>query len=476
MSRTRRRLPRIALAVASILVMVLTVTAAGANALMGHLAGNITAVDVTGVTGSGAATPDGGASAPITQMNETTGTYEPLNIVLIGSDTRSGSGNGGFGHAGQFGGPRSDTVILLHIAGDRKSAIGVSIPRDTMITLPRCTNDKGKSVGGYQARFNVAFELGGPACTMKAIQELTGVPVNHFMEVDFGGFKNIVDAVGGVEVCLATDVNDKKSGLHLTKGLHTVKGDEALAFVRVRHGISDGSDTSRIRRQQAFLSSLVRKVTSAGTLTNPAEMLNVLNAATSSLTADSQLADVNNLKDLALSMKDLKPSKLTFTTMPWISNADRATLRPNTKRAQPIWDAMKNDTAFPNKGNGDVILTVKPSTIRVNVLNGTTTPGLAKKVAAQLKAEGFRVQDVSTADTTDYTETTVQYDPNYDKSAATLVAATTASKSEAIPKQGAALTLIIGQDWVGVSPVQISKIATDYTTKINTGDEAFCAE
>ena len=470
MPRTPRRLPRILLAVASVLVMVLTVVAAGANALMGHLAGNITAVDVSDATGSTTA-----PTQPLAQVDETTGTYQPLNLVLIGSDSRSGAGNGGFGHAGQFGGPRSDTVILLHIAGDRKSAIGVSIPRDTMIQLPQCKKD-GKTVGGYTARFNVAFELGGPACTMKAIQEMTGVPVSNFMEVDFGGFKNIIDALGGVEVCLAADVNDKKSGLHLTKGTHVVKGDEALAFVRVRHGIADGSDTSRIRRQQAFLSSVLRKVTSAGTLTNPAEMLNVLNAATQSLTADSQLADVNNLKDLALSMKDLKPSKVTFTTMPWISNADRATLRPNTKRAQPIWDAMKNDTAFPNKGNGDTILTVKPSSIRVNVLNGTTTPGLAKKVAKDLKAQGFRVQDVSTADTTDYTTTTVQYDPAYDKSANTLVAATNATTSTPMPKQGAALTLIIGQDWTGVSPVQISKIATDYTAKVNTGDETFCAQ
>jgi hypothetical protein len=220
----------------------------------------------------------------------------------------------------------------------------------------------------------------------------------------------------------------------------------------------------------------MRKVLSSGTLLNPAELLSVLTAATQSLTADPQLADVNNLKDLAISLKDLKPNKVTFTTVPWLSNADHATLTVNTKRAQPIWDAMKNDTAFPNKGNSETVLTVDPSKIRVNVLNGTATKGLAKQVAKALKAEGFRIQDSSTADNTNYTQTTVQYDPTYDKSAATLVAATNAAKSEAVPNQGAALTLILGSDWVAVQPVQVSKLATDYTTKINTGDENFCAQ
>lgn len=471
---SRRRLGRVVLVVASSLVVVATVAAATTNVLIGHLAGNITAVDISeNVSGNTGAD----SSHSLTQTDTTTGTYESLNIALIGSDSRSGAGNSGahLGFASQFAGGRSDTVILLHIAGDRQSAIGVSIPRDTMITLPDCKKN-GKSVGGYQARFNVAYEIGGPGCTIKALEQISGLTINNFLEVDFGGFKNIVDAVGGVEVCLATDVNDKKSGLNLTAGNHVIKGNEALAFVRVRHGISDGSDTSRIRRQQAFISSLMRKVLSGGTLLNPASLLSVLNAATQSLTADPQLADVNNLKDLALSMKNLKPSKVTFTTVPWLSNTDRATLRINTKRAQPIWDSMKNDTAFPNQGNGETVLTVDPSKIRINVLNGTPIKGLAKRVAKALKAEGFRIQDSSTADATNYTETTVQYDPTFYKSAATLIAATNATKSEIIPNQGSALTLILGSDWVNVQPVTISKLATDYTTKINTGDENFCAQ
>jgi hypothetical protein len=287
--------------------------------------------------------------------------------------------------------------------------------------------------------------------------------------------------VGGVEICLAKPVNDPLSGLNLSAGKHLVKGDEALAFVRVRHGISDGSDTSRIRRQQAFISSLMRKMLSSGTLLNPAALLGVLNAATQSLTADPQLADINNLKDLALSLKDMKPANVTFTTLPWKPNGDGATVSVQTAKAQQIWDAMKNDTPWPPPGDGSSsgtpapLLKTKPDAIHVNVLNGTATPKLANKVAKQLRKQGYIVEQVSNADRTDYTQTTVQYDPRWDSSAKTLVASTGATTSESVKKQGQALTLIVGSDFTQVVPVQISDLATDYSANVNTGDENYCA-
>ena len=276
----------------------------------------------------------------------------------------------------------------MHISGDRKSAIGVSIPRDTTITLPTCKKD-GKKVGGYSGRFNQAIELGGPGCTIKAVEEMSGLDINNFMLVDFRGFKRIVDAIGGVEICLKEPVDDPLSGLKLDAGKHVVEGEEALAFVRARKTLGDGSDTSRIRRQQAFISSLMRKVLSSGTLLNPASLLGVLDAATESLTADPQMADINNLKDLALSLKDLKPGNVTFTTLPWTPNGDNATVSVNAEKAKPIWDAMKNDTAWPPKGGtgeDTVLLKTAPENIRVNVLNGTPTPGTGqdgREAAAQ---------------------------------------------------------------------------------------------
>mgnify|MGYP006281624715 CR=1 FL=1 len=464
------RISRILLGILSVAVILTTLAGAGVKAYLNQLTGNITTVDVSEQTGRVIE-----SDAPIVVVDEETGTYEPFNVLLMGSDTRAGKGNGGFGSASKIGGERSDTSILLHVSSDRKTALAVSIPRDTWITLPRCTSKSGKTVGGYKARFNSAYDLGGPACTLKAVNEMTGLDVTNFMVVDFGGFKRIVEALGGVEICLAADVNDSKSGLHLTKGKHVVTGAEALAFVRVRHGIGDGSDTSRIRRQQAFLSSLARQALSSGTLLNPAKLVSVLNAATSSLTADTQLANLDNLKSLLVSMKGVRPNDITFVTMPWYPSGDGATILMNKKKSAPIWDAIKNDTPWPPKGQaGAPILKTPPAEIYVNVLNGTATKGKAKKVGKELKKFGYRVMDTSNADAPS-SKTIVQYDPKWDVSARTLIAATGA-EGQAVPKQGQRMNLIIGDDFTAVEDVKISDIANDKTANINTADETFCAE
>jgi hypothetical protein len=190
------------------------------------------------------------------------------------------------------------------------------------------------------------------------------------------------------------------------------------------------------------------------------------------------MGNIDNLKDLALSLKDLKPANVTFTTVPWTPNGDNATVSVNTKKAQPIWDAMKNDTPWPPKGSSDedtVLLKTAPENIRVNVLNGTPTPGLAKTVAKQLRKQGFVVEEVGNAETTDYTATTVQYDPAYDESAKTLAYATGATVEDTKKKLDSTLNLIVGTDFTEVKDVEILDITQDYTAQVNTGDENFCA-
>jgi LCP family protein required for cell wall assembly len=470
-SGTGRHVGRVLVTILSVMVLLTTVVGAGVTVVKGQLESNITVVDVSENSGPVS------AAEPLNIVNEETGTYEPLTVVLMGSDTREGKGNGGFGSAEEIGGERSDTTIVMHISGDRKSAIGVSVPRDTIITMPNCKKDDGNRAGD-RVRFNEAIQIGGPGCTIKAIEEMSGLDINNFMLVDFRGFKRIVDAVGGVEICVSEPVDDPLSGLKLDKGKHVVQGEEALAFVRARKTLGDGSDTSRIRRQQAFISSLMRKVLSSGTLLNPLQLLDVLNAATESLTADPQMGNIDNLKDLALSLKDLKPGNVTFTTVPWTPNGDNATVSVNTEKAQPIWDAMKNDTPWPPKDSSDadtVLLKTAPENIRVNVLNGTPTPGLAKKVAKQLRKQGFVVEEVGNAETTDYTATTVQYDPAYDESAKTLAFAAGATVLDKKKKLESALNLIVGTDFVEVKDVEILDITQDYTAQVNTGDEDFCA-
>lgn len=465
--KPQRRWPTIITAAASALVLVITVAGFAYTTTLNNLQGNITSVDVAEQLGS-----DTSTAAPI--VNEE-GNYSAMNILLMGSDTRQGKQNRGYGHADELGGQRSDTTILLHVAADRKSAIAVSIPRDTWITLPQCKNG-GKTVGGYEGKFNAAIEIAGPACTLKAARELSGLDIKNFMVVDFGGFKNIVDAIGGVEICLTEAVNDPMSGLKLPAGESTVTGEDALAFVRARKTLGDGSDISRIRRQQAFLSSLIRKVSSNQLLLNPVGLLDVLNAATESLTADSQLADLNNLRDFALSMKELKPSDITFVTLPWLPRGDNENVLVNESKANAIFDAMKNDTSWPPKKDADQpLLKTAPENIKVKVLNGTTTPGLARKVSDALKAEGYTVVAVGNADSTDYTESVVEYDPNWDQSAKTLTYAVEGATSEQATGGKDTLTLIVGSNYSTIKPVSISKAAADQTAKLNTADETYCA-
>lgn len=447
----------------------MTLAGVGVNAMMGRLQGNITSVDVSEQLGGAPGEGD-------TQITvDEAGSYQPLTVLLMGSDSRSGKDNRGYGSAAEFGGARSDTTILLHVSADRKSAIAVSIPRDTLITLPKCKID-GKTVGGYEGKFNAAFDIAGPGCTIKAVEEMSGLNIDNFMMVDFGGFKRIVDAIGGVEICLKEDVNDDKSGLNLTKGKHTVKGEEALAFVRARKTLGDGSDTSRIRRQQAFISSLTRKVLSSGTLLNPATMLSLLDAATQSLTADPQLANIDNLRELALSMKDLRPSDIAFVTAPWKPAGDGANVLINAKKAAPLWEAIKLDATWPNKQDSDQpLLKTEPSQIYVDVLNGSSTKGKAKKVAKELRAAGYRVGDVGSTPGKEIVATTVvKYDPKWDVSAKTLIFAAGA-QGESVPKQGQRMTLVIGEDFTSIKEVTITGIAADQTADLNTADESYCA-
>jgi LCP family protein required for cell wall assembly len=468
--RSHRRWPRVLAATVSAAVLVVTLIGAGVNTVMGRLQGNITVVDVSEQLGG-----DPGASQAPIVIDEATGSYKPFTVLLMGSDSRTGSDNRGYGSASEFGGARSDTTIVLHVSADRQHAIAVSIPRDTLITLPKCKSN-GKTVGGYTGKFNAAFDIAGPGCTIKAVEEMSGLNIDNFMMVDFGGFKRIVDAVGGVEICLEADVDDPKSGLKLTKGKHVVEGEEALAFVRARKTLGDGSDTSRIRRQQAFISSLTRKVLSSGTLLNPATLISLLDAATASLTADPQLADINNLKELALSMKDLRPGDITFVTVPWKPAGDGANVIINNKKAAPLWAAIQADTSWPPKNTTDQpILKTAPSAIYVNVLNGTGTKGKAKQVAKELRAAGYRVMDVGNAPgAAVVANTTVQYDPAWDTSAKTLLYAANA-QGEAVDKQGQRMNLIIGSDYTSIRDVEISDIASDLTANLNTADESFCA-
>lgn len=246
------------------------------------------------------------------------------NILLIGSDTRAGDGNDAYGR--DHGTERSDTTILLHLAADRRSATAVSLPRDLMVDVPGCLRPDGSRSEPVFAMFNHAFQVGGSACTIRTVEKLTDIRVDHHMVVDFSGFKQMVDAVDGVRMCLREPMNDKAAKLRLPAGLVTLDGEQALGYVRARKSLGNGSDTDRMERQQRFLGALVDKVQSNDVLLNPGRLYPVLDAATSSLTTDPALASLRGLYQLVRGLRDIPTERVQFLTVPresYVYNANR---------------------------------------------------------------------------------------------------------------------------------------------------------
>ncbi|MGW1838180.1 LCP family protein [Streptomyces sp. NPDC002067] len=235
------------------------------------------------------------------------------NILLIGSDTRGG-GNGAYG--ADNGTRRADTTLLLHLAADRRSATAVSIPRDLMVSVPACTGADGRRTPAGVTPFNAAFQTGGAACVIRTVEKLTGIRVGHHIIVDFVGFKRMVDAVGGVAMCLPRPLHDPQARIDLPAGRQTLHGEEALGFVRARKSLGNGSDTQRMERQQQFLDALVKKVQSNGVLLNPARLYPLLDAATSSLTTDKALASLTGLYELVRSTRAIPAGHVRFMTVP----------------------------------------------------------------------------------------------------------------------------------------------------------------
>ncbi|WP_246075563.1 LCP family protein [Nonomuraea terrae] len=328
-----------------------------------------------------------------------------LNVLLVGSDTRAGEGNAKYGQqlarTADAGGKRTDTIILMHISPDRDKARLISFPRDSMVQIPRCKNEATKQeMAPRRDMINSAYNSGGIACTMTTIEQLTGIRVNHFVEVDFSGFKNIVDALGGIEICLKSGVNDKASKLVLPPGKSLLNGEKALGYVRLRH-YGDGSDIQRIKRQQIFLSKVVAKATSSELLTDVGRLREFIAAAAGSVTMDPELAnDTEQLIQIATSAREMTANGVQFTTVPWVPDP-KDTNRVIWKEpdATELFTAIKTDTeeAKPTptaSASAKPKVTVKPEQVKVQVLNGTKTPGRAAEVADMLAKQGFNVVGV----------------------------------------------------------------------------------
>ena len=400
---TRHRRRRRVLAGMGVFVLVVVL---GLGAAWWRLEGNISRLDVSKDLGT-----------------RPTAAAGPLNILLIGSDNRDGEGVPG---ASLSSGARSDTTLIAHVSADREHVTVVSVPRDSMVKAPpNCKNSTPKDEWVVQ-QWNAMFSIGGPACLITTIEGNTGLRMDHFAVVDFRGFRDMVDALGGVPICAPEAIDDPKAKLKLSAGRHVLDGPQALGYVRARKTLGDGSDLGRIARQQAFLSSVVQEATRTSLLVRPDRLFGFLNAATKSLTTDEQF-DLGTMKDLASSVKDIGVKNIQFITVPvqeYPADPNRVEFAPS---ADVLWQTLVDDGVVGEKPTATASgttapLTVSPTEIPVDVVNATGAQGLAAQVGSALEVQGFpKVTTSSSAERP--TGVVVEYGPGQKEAARTVAAA-----------------------------------------------------
>jgi LCP family protein required for cell wall assembly len=417
---------------------------------------------------------DVGVTAQHTAINQVAQTF-----LIVGSDNRAGLTKAqiaklhvGHGTAANGAGQRSDTMMLVHISKARDEVTVVSLPRDSLVTVPRWKDSSGKWHAASQQKLNAAFSFGGAPLAIKTIELATGVTINHYIEISFAGFVKMVNAVGSVRVCSPTAVTDKDSGLKLVKGENTLNSTEAMAYVRARHAFAT-QDLARIDHQQQFIAALFKAATQKDILFNPLKLNQFIGAALSSVTVDSHLSKANLLA-LATRLRTVAANKLQFVTVPIADNNYDAPGLGSTVK----WDAVKAHLLFSRLQADQPINPVKPSTsvghavkatvppaqINLQVLNGTTTSGLAAKASAALSAVGFSVATPGNNTATNLTQTEIHYDPVYSVSVKTVEAALPGAKLVPIKGSGKTIVIVVGTDYKTVTKPVISKPTVSTST------------
>ncbi|EGX56123.1 hypothetical protein SZN_29395 [Streptomyces zinciresistens K42] len=469
-----------------IMAFVLVAAGVGGYLYLRHLSDNIQSVSDDGAS-------TGGFSKD-----------KAINILVIGTDKRTGAGNDGYGDTGSSG--HADTTILLHVSKDRSNATALSIPRDLITDIPDCPTEQEdgstKTIPGESGvRFNLSLGQEGrtPSCTMRTVTKLTGIKPDNFMLADFNAVKTLTTAVGGVEVCLAKDINDPKSKLNLPKGRHVVQGENALAFVRTRYAVGFGGDLSRIGLQQQFLSALMRKLKSNDTLTSPTKMIKLAEAGTQALTVDSQLDSINKLQELGLELGKLDTKNLTFTTIPVIDNPAekvKATVVLNDAAAPQVFDMIRNDVSFTEvkaqkkKEAAAVAARLKGSKadaadVRVQILNGGAKGGSASTTLLWLQNdEGVSKSENAGNAPAELAKTTLEYGPDQADQARRLAdimglsgAALKPGKSVTNAQGLPTMTLTLGRDFKGAGiPLTSAAGKTPEGVQKSTADKVTCAK
>ncbi|WP_338779658.1 LCP family protein [Streptomyces sp. DG1A-41] len=465
------------------MAFVLVGVGAAGDFYLQHLEGNVATTDV-GSAGASNFSKD-----------------EAFSILIIGTDKRTGEGNEGYGDKGSSG--HADTTILLHVAKDRSNATALSIPRDLIVNIPDCPtkleDGSEKIVPGQQGvRFNRSLGESGrdPGCTMRTVKENTGIQVDHFMMADFNAVKTLTTAVDGVDVCVEKPVNDKESKLVLPAGESKVEGEQALAFVRTRKSFGNSGDLDRIKVQQQFLGSLMRKMSSSDTLTSPSKLLKLAEAATKALTVDKAIGNVGTLKDIALELKKVPTKNIAFTTVPVKDNPAetvKATVVLDESQAPQVFDMIQNDVSFTEvkqqkKREKDAEAarlkgTKAPaSEVRVRVLNGSAVSGAAQKTLQHLQVEeGVTKSENGGNAPAELAKTTLEYAPDQADQARRLADIMGLSGSALQPGESVtnsqglpAMTLTLGKDFKGAG-VKLNAPVEAADVEKSTADKVKCA-
>lgn len=398
-----------------------------------------------------------------------------MNVLLIGTDARNSAADcklGGDCSTGSTNGGNSDVLMVIHLSADRTNSTIMSIPRDTMTTIPNCGSNSS-----YYGQINSSMQYGA-SCTVATVHQLTGLTIDHYVEVDFSGVVTMSDALGGVPVCVTNNMYDKDSGLRLNAGTTTIEGKQALEFVRTRHGFYDGSDLGREKAQHIFLSNMIRQLRSEASFTDITNLYTIADAATKSLQVDDGLAGVTNLLSMFNTMNKVPTNRVTFVTMPWEldpSNTNRVIW--NESEAKQMFANIKNDVAYSSASSAksqssslksesdsatsvataeaagytvsaDSTSSVITSQVHAQVLNATGVSGRASAVAQGLEWGGFSSSNISTGNASTTSKTVVYYPSNRAESAAAVAGALGIPSSQVEESSNySEVTVVIGTDW-----------------------------
>ncbi|MFF8847751.1 LCP family protein [Streptomyces sp. NPDC015127] len=395
----------------------------------------------------------------------------PLNVLLIGSDSRNSSENLELGGSKKSVGapPLADVQMLLHVSADRKNASVVSVPRDTKVDIPECTDPKtGDKHAATRDLINATLGRGGPGCTLATWQELTGVYIDHWMMVDFAGVVDMADAIGGAEVCVNHNVYDGPkpnvpggSGLRLTKGTHEIQGVKALQWLRTRHAFE--SDFGRSKAQHMYMNSVIRKLKEQNAFTDGGRLMDLAETATSSLQVSEEIGTVKKLFDLGMTLKDVPTDRIAMLTMPRIPDPanPKNHVLPAPGEADRLWEMLRDDVPVDGKAPTSKPKTpaapkdpaAAPADIGIMVRNGTgadgpPTPQRATTVAGLLVQQGFTgAQADSTPDPQKRTQVLF---PSADlQGDAQAVAKALGVPTSAVKRSTdvSGVTLVVGADW-----------------------------